>query len=191
MYKYFGFIACILILSCTDSSKKVSFATNFQYMPQNHNNNLDHSVGKVIKDYQELLKGLSNKDTLFIYQNANDMLKSTDSLTNVKMELDSNIQKIWIDGLNNFNAELQGLQLSVGLNDWQETNTAIHMCGLQLLNLLAQIGYKEHQVYIFNVENKKSEDGFVWLGFQKQSRDPFHPENRKLIVAQEVLQEIK
>jgi hypothetical protein len=67
----------------------------------------------------------------------------------------------------------------------------INMCALQLLNLLGQIGYKEHTIYIFNTENEKSDDGFVWLSFQKLSRDPFHPEQRKELLAQVILQEGK
>jgi hypothetical protein len=93
--------------------------------------------------------------------------------------------------LGNLNAELQGLQLADKAIELEETKMSIHMCGLQLLNLLAQMGYKEHQVYIFTTENNKAEDGYVWLSLQKSSRDPFHSENRKEIMAQEVLQEIK
>jgi hypothetical protein len=191
MYKYLGFIACILILSCGESNKQVNFTTDYKFMAQNQNNTLDHQVGPVLLAYQELIKGLYQKDTIYMNQTVHVMVNLTDSLTSLTLKLDSNQQKIWTDGLGNLNAELQGVQLADKVNGMEETKMSIHMVGLQLLNLLAQMGYKEHLVYIFNAENNKDEDGYVWLSLQKSSRDPFHSENRKEIMAQEVLQEIK
>lgn len=191
MYKYLGFIACILILSCGESNNQVNFTTDYKFMAQNQNNTLDHQVGPVIFAYQELIKGLYQKDTIYINQTVHAMVHLTDSLASLAIKLDSNQQKIWTDGLGNLNAELQGVQLADKVNGLEETKVSIHMVGLQLLNLLAQMGYKEHLVYIFTAENNKDEDGYVWLGLQKSSRDPFHSENRKEIMAQEVLQEIK
>ncbi len=191
MCKYFGFVACILILSCGESNNQVNFTTDYKFMAQNQNNTLDHQVGPVLLAYQELIKGLYQKDTNYMNQTVNEMVHLTDSLASLTLKLDSNQQKIWTDGLGNLNAELQGVQLADKVNGMEEAKMSIHMAGLQLLSLLAQMGYKEHLVYIFNVENSKVEDGYVWLSLQKSSRDPFHSENRKEIMAQEVLQEIK
>ena len=191
MVKYFAIIAILLIVSCGQSSQKEASADTYQFSPQNHNNNLDHQVGPIIQGYQEILKGLNSKDTFYIKQSAMQLVQLTDSLQNIKIELDSNVQKIWVDGLGNLNAELQGLNISSTGDDLQETKMTINMCALQLLNLLGQIGYKEHTIYIFNTENEKSDDGFVWLSFQKLSRDPFHPEQRKELLAQVILQEGK
>ena len=191
MVKYFAIIAILLIVSCGQSSQKEASADTYQFSPQNHNNNLDHQMGPIIQGYQEILKGLNSKDTFYIKQSAMQLVQLTDSLQNIKMELDSNVQKIWVDGLGNINAELQGLTISSTADDLQETKMTINMCALQLLNLLGQIGYKEHTIYIFNTENEKSDDGFVWLSFQKLSRDPFHPEQRKELLAQVILQEGK
>ena len=191
MRKYLGFVACILILSCGESNKHVSFTSDYHFMAQNQNNALDHQVGPVLLAYQELIKGLNQNDTNYINKSTNDLVHLTDSLASLQLNLDSNRQKIWTDGLGNLNAELQGLQLADKVNGLEETKMSIHMTGLQLLSLLAQMGYKEHQVYIFTTENNNAEDGYVWLSLQKSSRDPFHSENRKEISAQEVLQEIK
>jgi hypothetical protein len=191
MVKYFAFIAILFIISCGQTGQKEVTADTYQFSPQNHSNNLDHQVGPIIQGYQEILKGLNSKDTFYIKQSAMQLVQLTDSLQNIKMELDSNMQKIWVDGLGNLNAELQGLIISSTADDLLETKMTINMCALQLLNLLGQIGYKEHTIYIFNTENEKSEDGFVWLSFQKSSRDPFHPEHRKELLAQVILQEGK
>jgi hypothetical protein len=191
MYKYFAFISILLLLSCSQSSNKDAFLNNYPYLPKNQNSVLDQRIGPVIQAYQELIKGLNSKDTFYIHQSANQMVQLTDSIQSIKMVLDSNIQKIWSDGLSNLNAELQGLQITSSENNFEETKMLIHMCGLQLLNLLGQIGYKGHTVYIFNSENRSAEDGYIWLSLQKSTRDPFHPDNRLAISAQAVLQEAK
>jgi hypothetical protein len=191
MLKYLCLIATILILSCGTSEKHVNFTVDYQFMPQHQNNMLDHQVGPVIAAYQELIKGLSQKDTIYMNETTNELVRMTDSLAGLQSNLDSTRQKIWEDGLGNLNAELQGLQMADKVNGLEEIKMSIHMCGLQLLNLLSQMGYKEHQVYIFNTEDTKMGDGYVWLSFQKMARDPFNPENRKEISAQEVLQELK
>lgn len=178
-------------MSCSQSSNKDAFLNNYPYLPKNQNSVLDQRIGPVIQAYQELIKGLNSKDTFYIHQSANQMVQLTDSIQSIKMVLDSNIQKIWSDGLSNLNAELQGLQITSSENNFEETKMLIHMCGLQLLNLLGQIGYKGHTVYIFNSENRSAEDGYIWLSLQKSTRDPFHPDNRLAISAQAVLQEAK
>ena len=191
MLKYWGLVACILILSCGESNNHVNFTTDYHFMAQNQNNVLDHQASNVLLAYQELLKGLYQNDTAYINQTTNDMVHLTDSLAGLPLHLDSTRQKIWTDGLHNLNAELQGVQLADKLNGLDETKMSIHMCGLQLLSVLAQMGYKERLIYIFASENIKTEDGYIWLSTQKSSRDPFQSENRKEIKAQEVLQEIK
>jgi hypothetical protein len=191
MHKYFGIIACMLILSCKEASKRVNFTADYHFVTQHQNDQLDHQVGPVVVAYQELIKGLNQNDTIYIQQMASQMAQITDSLSRLNLNLDVNRQRIWADGLGNLNAELQGVQMADKINGMDEVKMSIHMCGLQLLYLLAQIGYKEHQVYIFNVEDPNAEDGFVWLSLQKKDRDPFHPQNRKEIIAQEVLQELK
>jgi hypothetical protein len=191
MRKYCGILACILILSCRGSEKHINFTVDYQFMAQHQNNMLDHQVGPVIMAYQELIKGLYQKDTSYIIQMTNNLVRMTDSLGGLKLDLDSTRQKIWTDGLGNLNAELQGVQLTDKGHELQETKMSIHMCGLQLLNLLAQMGYKEHPIYIFTSQEINLEDGFIWLSVQKTSRDPYNSDNRKEISAQEVLQELK
>lgn len=191
MLKYWGLVACILIISCGEPSNHINFTNDYHFMAQNQNNVLDHQVSNVLLAYQELLKGLYQKDTAYINQTTNEMVHLTDSLASLPLHLDSNRQKIWKDGLGNLNAELQGVLLADQLNGLDEIKMSIHMCGIQLLSLLAQMGYKERLVYIFTSENSKTEDGYIWLSTQKSSRDPFQSEKRKDIKAQEVLQEIK
>lgn len=191
MHKYFAFIALLLILSCTESNKKVSDFSNYHYLAQNQNNEIDRQADQLIRPYLALVKGLQTSDTLYLYQNANYLLKVADSLLNTKNNFDQHVEKLWMDGVNNLYAELQGLQFSIGLNDMEETKTSFHMCSIQLLNLLTQIGYKQHTIYIFNTLNPQSEDGYIWLGLQKEMRDPFYPQHRNEVSAVAVLQELK
>lgn len=192
MYQFFTIMVVVLFLSCSEKiSNSVDLGNNYHFIAQNNNKGLDHEASSVVKAYQDLLKGLNNKDTSYLYVISNQMLQLTDSLSNVKLPLDSNLNKIWVDGLNNLNAELQGLQFSVGLSDWEEAKMATHMCSLQIISLLSQIGYQEHPIYIYKSKPENAEDGFIWVDLQKTSRDPYHPKNHSLLSAVEVLQEIK
>jgi hypothetical protein len=191
MVKYFAIIAALFIVACSQSSQSEATANTYQFSAQNHNIKLDHQMGPIIQGYQEILKGLISMDTFYMKQSAMQLVHLTDSIQNTKMELDSNVRKIWVDGLGNLNAELQGLIIASTSDNREETQMTVNMCALQLINLLGQIGYKEHTIYIFNTENDKSEDGFVWISMQKTSRDPFHPDYRKEVSAQSILQEGK
>ena len=86
----------------------------------------------------------------------------------------------------NIHAEIDGLLLE---NSWPEIYKASNMISLQLIHLLGNAGYQLHTVYIFNTSSDLQEDGFQWLGLTKSSRDPYHPNHKELVVAQEVLQE--
>lgn len=191
MYKYFTLLALISSMACSQITNNEQIINNIQFQPNNHSKITDQHIGQVIQTYQELIKGLSSKDTLYMRQAANQMIKITDSMQNIALTLDTNTQKIWVDGMGNINAEIQGLQFALTDNNFTEIQMSANMCALQILNLLAQVGYKEHQIYIFNTKNDQSDDGFTWFSFQKTSRDPFHSDNRKEVQAVEILQEMK
>ena len=88
--------------------------------------------------------------------------------------------------LNNINAELQGLLAEQSL---PALNMATHMVSIQFLNLLATVGYQEKNIYVFNVQDEKLEDGMIWFGWNKTSNDPYHSNRKGEIVAQQLLQE--
>ena len=87
------------------------------------------------------------------------------------------------------NAELSAIIMENDLVGWDEIKMSMNMCGLQLLNLLGQIGYKEHTIYIFNTRNSELEDGYYWLGLQKNSKNPFEANKNENISAVAILQE--
>jgi hypothetical protein len=164
---------------------------SWEYNAQNHNSNLDHNCQPLLFQYQELLKGVGSKDTNYIKEVVNATIHLTDSLSSLKFMADSNLNKIWVDGLGNVNAEFQGL-LAENINDKPtEFNMSLNMCGIQLLNLLGQIGYQQHSIYIFHSKVGKTDDGYYWFGIQKTAKDPFKVDNRDFVSADGILQEAK
>ncbi len=191
MYKYLMFLLCLSLFACAESVENGGVVDAGQYIPKNNSAILDHQCQPIITQYQELLKGLSSRDTAYIANTSNLIIHLNDSLASLKLVSDSNLKKIWVDGLVNMNAELVGVLAANTIGDDKELNMSVHMTGIQLLSLLGQIGYKEHTIYVFNVTDSKSEDGYTWLGLQKITKDPFHSNNRKEMSAVQVLQEAK
>jgi hypothetical protein len=99
------------------------------------------------------------------------------------------LNKIWTDGLVNVNAELSAIITNNELNDFEEIKMSVNMIGIQILNLLGQIGYKEHNIYIFNAKSNNVEDGYYWFGLQKNSKNPFETEKSQNANAFAILQE--
>lgn len=191
MFKFLMFVLISFQLACSESNQQKGTVYSSPFVAANHHKTTDHAAQFLIPAYQKILLGLSNKDTSFLMNATQSLIHMNDSLALLSAPLDSNLDQNWKTGLQNLNAELIGLQNAIVLNDLNEMKLGIHMTSLQLLNLLGQIGYQENTIYIFNEVDDKMEDGFTWLGTQKSGRDPFHPENHKLVSAVQVLQEIK
>ena len=191
MYKYLLIIACVGAIACNSVSDKTAFVSSWHYTLQTHNVNLDHNCQPLIYQYQQLQKGVLSKDTHFINSVVNYTIQLTDSLASLKLPLDSNLQKKWVDGLGNINAEYQGLLTTNLFENPQEFYMSLNMCSIQILNLLGEIGYKEQSIYIFNSKSDNTDDGYFWFGLQKNSRDPYKPEKRDLNNADQILQETK
>jgi hypothetical protein len=75
--------------------------------------------------------------------------------------------------------------------DFKELTMSMNMTGVQILKLLSDIGYKEHNVYIFNAPSEFIEDGVYWLSLQKNTKNPFSKSNKEDVQAQGILQEMK
>jgi hypothetical protein len=191
MYKYLLIVVLISTLACNQPMTKDTVVSSWTFNAQNHSASLDHISQPLVFQYQELYKGIISKDTNYINLVVRNTIQLTDSLGNLKLALDSNLQKIWIDGLYNINAEFQGLLAANIYENPTEFYMSYNMCNIQLLNMLGQIGYKEHSIYIFNTNFSKSEDGFYWWGLQKNSKDPFKPEQHEQVAAIQILQETK
>ncbi len=186
MIKYLSIILSIGLMACSSNTYKSTDSSSWNFSTTHHDAILDRNCQPVIYQYQEIIKGLANRDTVYLQGASKQLLQICDSLSSLKLGKDSVTQKIWRDGLTNIYAELLGLTFA---SDPKEINISVHMTGIQILNLLAQIGYQSHTIYIFNVKDGAMEDGLGWFGLQKSTRDPFHSDNRKLIMATQVLQE--
>ena len=189
MYKIWIIIVCIGLFACNQKNDKQSNNMTWEYVAKNNQAILDHQCQPILFQYQELLKALKNKDTSYLKTVAKNSILITDSLSQLKLPIDSNVQKIWVNGLGNMNAELSAIIMENDSVGWEEIKISISMCGLQFLNLLGQIGYKEHTIYIFNTINSELEDGYYWLGLQKNSKNPFEANKNQNVNPVAILQE--
>jgi hypothetical protein len=189
MHKILIISVCIGLFACNQNEDKQSSNITWEYVAKNNQAILDHQCQPILFQYQELLKALKNRDTSYLKLVTKNAILITDSLSQLKLPIDSNAQKIWVNGVGNINAELSAMMLENELNAWDEIKMSMNMCGLQVLNLLGQIGYKEHTVYIFNTNNKELEDGYYWLGLQKNSKNPYEVNKNENVSAVAILQE--
>jgi hypothetical protein len=189
MYKILIFIVCIVIFSCKQNAINQINNQTWEYIAKNNHAILDQQCQPILFQYQELLKALKSKDTSYLNLVANNTIQLTDSLAKLKFPIDTITQKIWFDGVGNINAELKGMVINNELISWDEINMSINMYSLQILNLLGQIGYKQHTIYIYNANSREIEDGFFWLSFQKNSKNPFVSEKSQNATAVAILQE--
>ena len=189
MYKILILIVCVGLFACNQSDNKQTSNKTWVYFANNNNPIVDDQCQPILFQYQELLKALKNKDTSYLKLVANNAIQLTDSLSLIKLPVDTITQKTWSDGLGNINAELSGMVLDNELPGWEELKMSINMSGLQILNLLGQIGYKERTIYIFNTNSSDLEDGYFWFGLQKNSKNPFNSEKSENTSAMAILQE--
>jgi hypothetical protein len=189
MYKILILIVCVGLFACNQSDNKQTSNKTWVYFAKNNNPILDDQFQPILFQYQELLKALKNKDTSYLKLVANNTIQLTDSLSLIKLPVDTITHKIWSDGMGNINAELRGMVMDNEITGWDELKMSVNMSGLQILNLLGQIGYKEHTIYIFNTHSSDLDDGYFWFGLQKNSKNPFNTEKSENASAMAILQE--
>jgi hypothetical protein len=187
MFKYLiTIVALIAWMGCANHQPAQAPSMHWNYTSKYHSSQMDRLCQPLLETYQQVLRGLTNKDTSYVYSSTQQLIQLTDSLALLSISKDSNISKTWVDGLNNINAELQGV---VAAKDPKELNMSVHMSSMQLLYFLSAIGYQANNIYVFSTVDKEFEDGLYWLSVQKQTKDPYHPENRNLLLAAQILQE--
>ena len=187
MKPYFFILFAFLVMSCASSEDPAINEQLWVYTPQNNQVNFDKACLPLLNNYQELLKGLAAGDTAYIFNAAKTLIQITDSFPAAAITFkDSLLLEQAKQSLNNINAELQGLMAEQSL---PAIYIATHMVSIQLLNLLANIGFKEKNIYVFNVQDEKLEDGLIWFGWNKTSNDPYHSNRKDEITAQQFLQE--
>lgn len=191
MFKYSILIAIVIVYACNPSSPSQTSVEAGSFIATHFHPETDRAAAFMMAPYQNLLVGLSKQDTSYMTSIATAFQHMNDSLAELPIQLDSTLHANWVVGLQNMNAELQGLVAVIAMNDPKEINMAVHMVGLQFIHLLGQIGYKQKSIYIFRSEDEHKEDGFTWIGVQKNAKDPFHPNQKAPVIALQLLQESK
>ena len=182
---FIAFIALIL-LACNNENPLSSNSGLWEFQPKNNQKAFDHACQPILLNYQEVLKGVMAKDTTFLYTALDNLIILTDSFPAFSYPKDSILSNELKQGWVNINAEIQGLRAET---EWLEIYKSTHMISIQLLHLLGQAGYQGQNIYVFSCAFEGQEDGFNWLGITKTSRDPYHPNNKEFIQAQQILQE--
>ena len=189
MYKILIVMVCVGVLGCEQTAKKQTNNIVWEYHLKNNSPILDHHCQSLLFQYQELLKAMKNKDSNYLKLVVNNSIRITDSLANLKMPIDSNLDRIWVEGLVNINAEFTATINNIELSDLEEIKMSVNMIGVQILNLLGQIGYKQQSIYIYKAKSNNVEDGYYWFGLQKNNKDPFETEKSRNVTAFAILQE--
>jgi len=187
MKPFFFILFAFLVMACDSPEDPAINKQLWAFSPQNNQRSFNKSLMPLLNNYQELLKGVAAGDTAYIFNAAKTLIQLTDSFPAAAISFkDSLLHEQAKQSLNNINAELQGLLAEQSL---PALNMATHMVSIQFLNLLATVGYQEKNIYVFNVQDEKLEDGMIWFGWNKTSKDPYHSNRKSEIVAQNLLQE--
>lgn len=185
MIKVLSSCFIFLVVACATPNPVKITAPAISFLPSNNDVGADKACKPIINGYQEILKGLMANDSAYIFTTTRSLIQHTDSLIQFHLQ-DSMLLKPFYVGISNVNAELQGL---LAAEDMYEIRLSVNMLSLQLLHMLGAIGYKENTIYIFTAPDDKISDGLNWLSLQKMMRDPYHPNNKKEITADQVLQD--
>ncbi|MCX6211502.1 MAG: hypothetical protein NT104_02935 [Bacteroidetes bacterium] len=182
------FIAFIVLIqfSCSNTNPPSSNTALWEFHPKNNQIAFDNACPPILLNYQELLKGVLAKDTSYIHAAIKNLAMLTDSFPAIVYPKDSGLSNQLKQGWVNINAEIQGLMAE---SDWLEIYKSTNMISIQLVHLLGEAGFKRQNIYIFTTAFEGQEDGLNWLGMAKTARDPYHPNNKELIQAQQILQE--
>lgn len=185
MIKVLSSCFIFLVVACATPNPVKITAPAISFLPSNYDVGADKACKPIINGYQEILKGLMANDSAYIFTTSRTLIQLTDSL--IQNQLQDSLQlKPFYMGISNVNAELEGL---LAAEDIYEMRLSVNMLSLQLLHMLGEIGFKENKVYIFTVPDEEITDGLNWLSLQKKMRDPYHPNNKKEIKADQVLQD--
>jgi len=182
---FIAFIALILF-SCKNTNPPAIYNSLWEFHPKNNQIAFDNACSPILLNYQEMLKGVLAKDTIYLYAALKNLANLTDSFPLLDAPKDSSLNHELKQGWINMNAEIQGL---LAETEWVEIYPSINMISIQLIHLLGEAGYQRQNIFIFTSAIEGQEDGFNWLGIAKTSRDPYHPDNKKFIQAQQILQE--
>jgi len=190
MGKYLWIVIGCLCGACSSPTAPVLDNKQAVYLSQNNNPAIDKACQPLILQYQEILKGMASNDTNYIFNVTRSYIQITDSLTALNLVADTNLQQNFNFGVIALNAELKGLLTASTESDFlKEIKFSVNMVGIQLIHLLGQVGYKQQTIYIYLANDQQMEDGLKWMSWQKTMRDPFHPNVRSMLTADQVLQD--
>lgn len=182
------FLAIILI-ACNDKEKQGVHKDLWTFDASKNNPQLDDICTPIIKDYEELLKGLAKNDTADLFTKAKGLLLKLDTVPNYYNTKDTVMLQQFKSGLKSIQDELQGVILEQYPED---LNVAMNMVSVQLLHMLGGIGYNKQGVYIFNTNGSRAnleEDGLLWISLNKKSINPYYNIDNELVSANYILQE--
>ena len=188
MSKVFIVFLGLFLVACSATQTANFNAPKVAFSPENNSEVIDNAYEPIILKYQDLLKGVMANDTAYLFTITRELIQLTDSLDKINYEQAPVTKDLFKMGLYNVNAELKGLLASETLTD---IPMSMNMLSLQLLHALGQVGYKEKTIYIYSVSDKTINDGLLWLSQQKSMRDPYHREQKTILNADQVLQELK
>ena len=187
MKTYLYIIFALLMIGCASPENPAATKELWEFTPKNNHPNFDRACLPLLNSYQELMKGVAADDTAYLFNAAKNMIQLTDSFPfGVLAPTDTVLNDQIKQSLSAINAELQGL---IAEQNISAIHMATNMISVQFLNMLGSVGFKERNIYIFNVNDENVEDGLIWFGWNKTAEDVYHKDKKGEVTAQQLLQE--
>lgn len=179
------FIAVLGLFSCQNKSTQNESVALWSFAIQNHHDSWDNQVVQMVNNYIPQQSVFASNDTAAIYAAAGNLMAITDTLIVQLNSDDSLTQNVLLGGLTGFKSEMEALLYE---KEQDKIAAQAQMCTLNLLNFLGAIGYQKSNIYVFEKEGEEDQVQY-WIGFNKMSKNPFDPKDRKEYTASKYLQE--
>lgn len=178
---FFIFIAAVM--SCeTESNLPVTQMTpKFQQSRQDAA--LDLKIQPILNQYFAVMDHLEEKDSADLNLYGIRLIQLSDSLTQIKLSLDTATQHNAAQGLINIQYEITAILMSTSQ---EERLMGAQMLSLHLIDFLATIGYQKQTIYIYSDASDNQ-----WIGLNKKSKNPYLKGDNEIYQASQVLQELK
>ncbi len=183
MSRWFILLLMTFGMACGNNELEPTDKVATKFEGKRHDPNLDLKMQPLLNQYFAVLDHLQEKDSADLNSYGVTMIQLTDSLLEQNLSNDTATQSRAIQGLINIQYEITAILMESNPN---ERIMGAQMLSLQMIDLLAGIGYQKQTIYIFT-NNQESH----WMGLKNKSTNPYQVEGDVVYIPVQVLQELK
>lgn len=153
------------------------------FQQQRQDTALDQMIQPLLNQYFTVMAHLSEQDTTNLKVYGNSFVQMADSLTKQTLSKDTATQSNALQGVMNVQSEMEAILMESNTN---ERIFGAAMLSLHWIELLSSIGYQKQTIYLFI-----DQVGNQWMSLNKQSLNPYKPDDKAMYQASQVLQELQ